>query len=84
MSAGCRNSNPDIVIDNSFPGGMYSIGIDRKDRLWAVDSDNNRIFMLPLTNVTTTESRKGRSGGKHSQVGSPCVPSSPQTPFENL
>jgi len=35
--------------------GMYSIGIDKKDRLWAVDSDNNRIFMLPLTNATTTE-----------------------------
>ena len=35
-------------------GGMYSMGIDRKDRLWAVDGDNNRIFMLPLTNVTTT------------------------------
>ena len=34
---------------------MYSMAIDRKDRLWAVDSDNNRIFMLPLTNVTTTE-----------------------------
>jgi len=33
---------------------MYSMGIDRKDRLWAVDGDNNRIFMLPLTNVTTT------------------------------
>lgn len=23
--------------------------------MWAVDGDNNRIFMLPLTNVTTTE-----------------------------
>ena len=44
-----------VFPQTKSPGGMYSIGIDRKDRLWAVDSDNNRIFMLPLTNGSTTE-----------------------------
>ena len=42
---------------------MYSIGIDRKDRLWLVDSDNNRIFMLPLTNETDTEPWSKYIGG---------------------
>ena len=33
---------------------LYAIAIDRHDRLWAVDSDNNRIFMLPLINISLT------------------------------
>lgn len=38
-------------------GGLNAIGIDQQDRLWTVDSDNNRIFMLPLTNDTKTAPR---------------------------
>lgn len=33
---------------------MYAILIDKHDRLWTIDSDNNRIFMAPLVNSSIT------------------------------
>ncbi|CAE7908805.1 SOQ1 [Symbiodinium sp. KB8] len=33
---------------------MYAILIDKHDRLWTIDSDNNRIFMAPLVNRSIT------------------------------